>query len=177
MTNNIISKAVSVIVYNTIINKIPSRTIRALFVRMMGAHLGKNSVLFRRAEILDPCNLMIGENTNVGWFCSMDARGEIKIGNNVTVASYVKLITGSHILDDAFFKAQFKPIVIEDFCWIGTGCIILQGVTIGKGAVVAAGSVVTKDVEPYTVVGGVPAKFIKKRMHVEPKLCRACPLM
>lgn len=177
MTKNLISKIVAIGIYNTLINKIPSRTMRRFFCIVMGASVGRNSVLFRRAEVLDPQNLLIGRNSNVGWFCSLDARGGLKIGNNVTIASYTKIITGSHEVNDNEFTAKFKPVLIEDYVWIGTGCIILQGVTIGKGAVVAAGSVVTKDVLPYTIVGGVPAKFIKNRSIVEPKLSRAYPLM
>lgn len=177
MTKNLLSKIISIGIYNTIINKIPSRNIRRLFCIAMGVSVGGNSVLFRRTEILDPKNLEIGRNSNVGWFCSLDARGGVKIGNHVTIASYTKIITGSHELNDPEFTAKFKPVVIEDYVWIGTDCIILQDVTIGKGAVVAAGSVVTKDVPPYAVVGGVPAKFIKQRDIVEPKLSRAYPLM
>lgn len=152
---------------NTIINKIPSRTIRRCYYRGLGAHIPKNSITFRRVEILSSSNLRLGERTSVGWFSLLDARGGISIGNSVTVASYCKLITGSHDFNDANFTAHFLPIVIEDYAWICTGAIITSGVTIGRGAVVAAGAVVTKDVPPMTVVGGVPAKIIKKR-DVEP---------
>lgn len=177
MTKNIFSKSICIVVYNTIINKIPSRSVRNLFCKCMGAVIGKNSVLFRRAEILNPKGLRVGVNSNIGWFCSLDARGGLEIGSNVTIASYTKIVTGSHNIDDMSFKAKFKPVHIDDFVWIGTGVIVLQGVRIGKGAVIAAGSVVTKDVSPYTVVGGVPAKFIKKRANVEPLLGKAYPLM
>ena len=73
------------------------------------------------------------------------------------------MITGSHDIDDPYFTADFKPIHVGHHCWIGTGAIVLQGVTIGDGAVVAAGAVVTKNIPPYEVWGGVPAKFIRKR--------------
>ena len=66
-------------------------------------------------------------------------------------------------IDDPKFKASFKPIHIGHHCWIGTGTTVLQDVTIGDGAIVAAGAVVTKDIPPYEVWGGVPAKFIRKR--------------
>lgn len=85
------------------------------------------------------------------------------IGDNVTIASYVKIITGSHDTQSKDFRAIFKPVVINDYAWICTGAMIQQGVTIGKGAVVAAGAVVTKDVPPYSIVGGVPAKVIGGR--------------
>ena len=76
----------------------------------------------------------------------------------------VRLLTGSHDIGSVHFDLVTKPISVGDAAWIATGAIILPGVTIGEGAVVAAGAVVTKDVEPWTVVGGNPAKFIKKRV-------------
>lgn len=148
---------------NVVFNKIPSRHFRRWCYRMMGAHIEEGSFLFRRIEMLFPKGLYMGNNSTVGWFSLIDARGGIYVGNNVTIASYVKLITGSHDTQSEDFRAVFKPIVIEDYAWICTGATICQGVTIGKGAVVAAGSVVTKDVEPFTIVGGVPAKAIGKR--------------
>jgi acetyltransferase-like isoleucine patch superfamily enzyme len=72
-------------------------------------------------------------------------------------------MTGSHDYKSRNFQGIFKPIVIEDYAWVGVGATILQGVTIGKGAVVCAGAVVTKDVPPYAVVAGVPAQTIDTR--------------
>lgn len=79
---------------NSFINKIPSRHIRRGVDKLMGARFGKGSFLFRRTEVLFPKGLLIGSNTTVGWFTLLDARGGIKIGNNVIIASYTKLITG-----------------------------------------------------------------------------------
>lgn len=147
---------------NVFINKIPSRHFRRLFYKLMGAKIGK-SYLFRRVEVLSPKGLEIGDHSTVGWFSLLDSRGGVKIGDNVCIASYVKLITGSHNINSPEFEAVFSPIVIEDYAWICTGATIIQGVRIGEGAVVAAGAVVTHDVKPYTVVGGVPAKEITTR--------------
>lgn len=147
---------------NVVVNKIPSRRFRRLFYRILGARIGK-SFVFRRAEVLFPKGLSIGDHSNVGWFTLLDSRGGISIGNSVCIASYVKLITGSHDVQSPKFEAKFEPIIVEDYAWICTGAMITQGVRIGKGAVVAAGAVVTKDVEPYTIVGGVPAKKIGDR--------------
>ena len=93
----------------------------------------------------------------------MDARGGIYIDHDTNISSHTTFITGSHDIDDPKFKASFKPIHIGHHCWIGTGATVLQDVTIGDGAIVAAGAVVTKDIPPYEVWGGVPAKFIRKR--------------
>ena len=100
----------------------------------------------------------------------INARGSgfIKIGDNVLIGPNSVLRSSDHS-----FKSLNKlinkqgmddgKIVIKDDVWIGSNCVILQNCTIGKGSVIAAGAVVTKDIEPYTIVGGVPAKFIKKR--------------
>ena len=148
---------------NVVINKIPSRHFRRFCDVLMGARFGKNSYLFRRTELLFPKGLYVGDNSTVGWFSLLDARGGLRIGNCVTVASYVKMVTGTHDFNSPEFQADFLPIIIGDYCWICTGATICAGVTIGEGAVVAAGAVVTKDVPPFSVVGGVPAKIIGKR--------------
>lgn len=148
---------------NRIINKLPSRHIRRWFYQMLGAKFGKNCYPCRRVEILLPKGLELGDGVAVGWFAELDARGGITVGHDTNISSHAKLITGSHDIDDPDFTADFLPIHIGHHCWIGTGAMILQGVRIGDGAVVAAGAVVSKDVEPWTVVGGIPAKEIRKR--------------
>lgn len=148
---------------NRIINKMPSRHLRKWFYQLLGAKLGDDSYPCRRVEILFPKGLILEDRVSVGWFAELDARGGIRVGHDTNISSHVKLITGSHDIDDPDFTADFLPIHIGHHCWIGTGAIVLQGVKIGDGAVVAAGAVVTKDVDPWTVIGGVPAKLIKHR--------------
>lgn len=148
---------------NVVVNKIPSRRIRLLFYKILGAKVGSDSGFSRRVEISYPKGLCVGNHVSVGWFALLDARGGIEIGDNVNISSYTKIITGSHDIDDKEFTADFLPVKIENYVWIGTGAIILQGVTIGEGSVIAAGAVVTKDIPPYEVWGGVPAKYIRKR--------------
>ena len=77
----------------------------------------------------------------------------------------MSIVTGGHHLNSPTFAGKYMPIEIGDYAWLGIGCTILQGVKIGKGAVVCAGAVVTSDVEPYAVVAGIPAKKIKERTH------------
>jgi hypothetical protein len=148
---------------NSIINKIPSRHLRKWFDILLGAQYGKGTYVFRRTEVYFPKGLHLGDNSTVGWFTLLDARGGLYIGDNVTIASYVKVIDGKHDINDPLFTASFAPIVIKDYAWICTGAIIIQGVTIGRGAVIAAGAVVTKDVPDYAIVGGNPANVIGVR--------------
>lgn len=146
-------------------NKIPSRHLRKLVYVLLGAKLGKGTYPCRRVEVLLPLGLNLADNVAVGWFAELDARGGITVDHDTNISSHVKMITGSHDIDDPQFTADFKPIKVGHHCWLGTGAIILQGVNIGDGAVVAAGAVVTKDVPSYEIWGGVPARFIRKRTH------------
>lgn len=148
---------------NTVVNKIPSRHLRKCFYQVMGAKIGKNTVLCRRTEVLFPKGLQLADGVAVGWFAELDARGGIIVDHDTNISSHVKLITGSHDVDDPHFTADFRPIRVGHHCWIGTGATILQGVEIGDGAVVAAGAVVTRNIPPHEIWGGVPARFIKKR--------------
>ncbi len=109
-------------------------------------------------------NIHVGDNFFANYnFVVLDG-AEVRIGNNVFIAPNVGLYTAGHPLDASVRNTGIeyaKPIVIEDDVWIGAGVSVCPGVTIGRGAVIAAGSTVTKDVAPYSLVGGVPAKFIK----------------
>ncbi|MCW3088214.1 MAG: acetyltransferase [Sediminibacterium sp.] len=112
--------------------------------------------------------LKIGNNSNIGPYCYIGCSGYIEIGDNVMMSPRVSIYAENHVFDrtDITMKAQGvhrQFVKIEDDCWIAANSIILAGVTIGKGSVVAAGSVVTTDVPPYSIVAGVPAKIIKQR--------------
>jgi len=153
---------------NHIINKIPIYFIRNLYYRkIMRIFIGKKTSLHLNVYIegINPLKkrLEIGKTTSIGRNSYLDARGKLIIGNNVSISPNVKIITAQHDLNSNNFKYISSPIKIEDYVWIGTGAIILPGVTLGKGAVICAGSVVTKNVEEYSVVGGNPAKYIKTR--------------
>lgn len=129
-----------------------------------GANINSCASLARNCRIDYPWNVSIGEMSSIGSGAWVYALDKIAIGKNVCIGEDVRLITGSHDVASSHFDLVTKQITINDNVWVATGAIVLPGVTIGEGAVVAAGAVVTKDVAPWTVVGGNPAKFIKKRV-------------
>jgi len=124
-----------------------------------------------------PSRLRVGDGTFVGnVFVQLHA--EVTIGRNVVINDQVTLLTGTHDIGSVDFAQINRSIIIEDYAWICTGALILAGVTVGRGAVVAAGAVVARDVPPFAVVGGNPAKVIKERPRVDfryrPAEFRAC---
>ena len=142
---------------------IPSHHLRRAFYRLIGMTIGKGSSIHMKLTLYDPRGICIGEDTIIGERCTLDGRAPLHIGNHVDIASEVMIYNSEHDVCDPKFEAITAPVTIEDYVFVGPRVIILPGVTIGKGAVVGAGAVVTKDVAPFTIVGGVPAKVIGER--------------
>lgn len=142
---------------------IPSQIIRRVILNISGMKLASSALIYMGSEIRSPWRISIGENSIVGHNCVLDGRGGLTIGKNVNFSSEVMVWTNQHDPQDSHFAIISKPVIIKDYVWLSCRSIILPGVTIGEGAIVAAGAVVTKDVEPYTMVGGVPARFICRR--------------
>lgn len=142
-----------------------AKKLRGGVARMIGARLGRNVNIEHGADF--DSGLSIGDNSSLG--IDSEAFGPIRIGRDVMMGPECVILTRNH----AHFRTDvpmirqgyedYRPVTIGDDVWIGRRVIILPGVSIGDGAIVSAGAVVTKDVEPYTVVGGVPAKKIKDR--------------
>ncbi|MBX4205799.1 acyltransferase [Candidatus Microgenomates bacterium] len=116
------------------------------------------------AKFFDPKGVTIGEDSMIGDNSFLDGREKLMIGNHVDIASQVLIYNSEHNINDPEFKAINAKVEIGDYVFVGPRAIILPGVTIGKGAIVAAGAVVTKDVEEFAMVGGVPAKVIGERL-------------
>ena len=137
---------------------------RCFLLRIFGAKVGKGCKIQGGAEIWCPTNLELGD------FCWLDTQtkiysvDKIVIGDNCVVSAGAFLCTASHNIKSKSFDLVTKPIAIKSGSWIASNAIVLPGVTIGEDAVVAAGAVVVKDVNPRTVVGGNPAKCIKERI-------------
>ena len=143
---------------------IPFHHIRRFFYRICGIKIGRGSAVHMFATFYKPNNIRIGKDTIIGEWAVLDGRDTLVIGNHVDIASQVMIYNAEHDIHSTDFrKAKTGKVEIRDYVFIGPRAIILPGVTIGRGAVVAAGAVVTKNVEALTIVGGIPAKEIGKR--------------
>jgi len=154
---------------------VPFHCIRKSIYRISGVKIGKGTTIHMWANFFQPKNIEIGEDTIIGDRAFLDGRAKLRIGNHVDIASSVMIYNSEHDLSGEDFKATEEPVEIGDYVFIGPRAIILPGVKIGKGAVVGAGAVVTKDVDSFSIVGGVPAKVIGERRDKNPsyKLGRA----
>jgi len=142
--------------------------LRARSYALVCAHIGKNVDLLQGVRILCPNGVRIGNNTAINIHTSLDGNGGLSIGNNVLIGPYCQILTASHNFNarNIPMKEQginTSPVVIEDDVWLGVGVTVLPGVTIGRGAIVGAGAVVTRNVESFHIVTGVPAKTIGVR--------------
>ncbi|NII84040.1 MULTISPECIES: acyltransferase [unclassified Pedobacter] len=145
------------------VNKIPFYSLRHFYYRkVIKIKLGKQSSIHLNCFIYGR-NIEIGKGCVINRECFLDGRGKLKIGDFTSISPHVHVITGDHDINSKNFAFRSKDIIIGNFVWIGSRATILPGVVIGEGAIVCAGALVTKDVAPYTMVGGVPAKFIKDR--------------
>lgn len=137
--------------------------VRRFFYRLCGMKIGKGSTLHMGPRFYNPANIKIGEDSVIGERAVLDGRDKLTIGNHVDIATDVMIYNSEHDVNHPNFKAISAPVVIQDYVFIGPRAIILPGVTIRRGAIVGAGAVVTKDVEEYSIVGGVPARQIGTR--------------
>ena len=147
--------------WNHLLGRVPLYWFRHLCARYMyGLKLGRSN-LHRSVFFLSPWNVRVGDNVNIQMNCFLDGRGGLEIGNNVDLTPGVRILTEQHDIDSPGYDTVKKPVIIHDHVVIGSWALILPGVELGEGAVVGAGSVVTRSVPPYTLVAGNPA--VKKR--------------
>ena len=149
--------------YNHFIGHLPSHALRMFFYRRRFA-IGEGSTIMLGLRLRQLDGIRMGRCVNINANCTIDSRGgPVTFGDYADVAPDVNIWTLQHDPRDPAFGTVGGPVTLERFAWVGNRAIILPGVTLGEGAVVAAGSVVTKSVPPYTIVGGVPAKPIGER--------------
>jgi acetyltransferase-like isoleucine patch superfamily enzyme len=140
--------------------KYPYNYFKGKFIIWSNMHL-HSKVTYRE-------NLKLGKNSAWNYGCWINAMGKITIGNNVIIGPYCVIHSGNHRFDRLDIPIRLQgyeksQVIIEDDCWLGANVIVLSGVTIGKGSVIGAGSVVTKDIPRFSVVAGNPARVIKNR--------------
>lgn len=156
---------------NYVVAYVPSYTLRHLwYQRVMGLQIGQGAGVSMRTFVWSygprrnrRDGAHIGRNTRISHGCMLDVRHGLSIGNNVSLSPEVMILGASHDVNGAEFDEVAGVVTIEDHVWIGSRAVILTGITLGRGAVVAAGAVVTKSVPPMTIVAGVPAAPIGMR--------------
>ena len=135
----------------------------------LGIDIGSNVFIGRNTIVYcQNGDIEIGNNSNIGSNCQIFSAGKVRIGNDVLIASYSYLVGGGHIHKDPDIPIirqgrTARGVVIEDNVWIGAAVKVLDGVTIGEGSIIAAGAVVTGDIPPYVIAGGMPAQVIRSR--------------
>lgn len=155
--------AVKFYIANHFFMKIPSYRLRHWFLkRACQMRIGQGTSIHMGCFITGT-HIEIGEHSVINRGVYLDGRAGVRIGNNVNVSHQVLIQSLSHDPQSPHFNCEVKPVTIEDYVWLGARALILPGVTIGEGAVVGAGAVVSKDVPPYSIVVGNPARVIKQR--------------
>ncbi len=150
---------------NHVVARLPFASWRMRLYQLAGVQFEdiRTGCIMLGTEVSHSWRLSVGPRAIVGPHCLLDARGYIAIGPDVNISSHTRIQTAKHEVQDPDFTASFGRVDIERRVWIGLGATILGGVRIGEGAVVAAGAVVTKDVPPFSIVAGIPARVVGER--------------
>ena len=142
----------------------PSRQLRMSYLKAYLSQLGEGTSVQMGCRFLNGRKVFLGDRNVINFGCLFDGRHyQIKTGSDVSIGPEATILTLGHDPQSPEFADKGGDVIIGNKVWIAYRAIILPGVTIGEGAVVGAGALVTKDVEPYTIVAGNPARFIKKR--------------
>jgi putative colanic acid biosynthesis acetyltransferase WcaF len=142
---------------------LPSYKLKVGLLRCFGARIGEGVVIKPNVRIKYPWRLVVGDHCWIGQDAWIDNLADVRIGSHACVSQGVYLCTGSHDYRSRTFDLIVEPIIIEDGAWVAARSTVLPGVTVGANAIVAGGSIVTRDVPPATVVAGNPAKPIGER--------------
>jgi len=161
---------------NAIVAHVPSHTLRrAWYTRVVGMSVGSHTALFMGLHLEfrgrpreGRRGISIGDHTVINAGCHLDGRGGLSIGDNVSLSPGTWILTDEHDVNDPRFPEILAPVTIEDYVFVGSKAMILPGVTLGRGAVIGAGAVVTRDVDPFQIVAGSPAREIGQR-RTEPR--------
>lgn len=153
------------LVIHLVSKTVPFHFVRNSIYKLAGMKLGSKSYIHMGARFYYLPNIKIGNGTIIGDHVTLDGRAALTIGDHVDIASEVLILNSEHDINSEGFDPIEEAVEIGDYVFIGPRVVILPGVKIGKGAVVGAGAVVTRDVEQFKIVGGVPAKEIGERQQ------------
>lgn len=142
----------------------PFRSPKPFLLRLFGARVGRGVVIHPGVNIKFPWKLSIGDHSWIGQRAWLDNLDTLTIGNNVVISQGALIIQGSHDYKKVDYPTYSRPVVLEDGSWVGAGAIVTLGVTLKSHAVLAVGSVATKDLEAYTVYQGNPAVAVRERV-------------
>ncbi len=140
---------------------------RRFVLRAFGAKVGKNVCIYNSAVIYMPWNLEIGEWSSIGEYAFIYNLGKINIGNHATISQRAHLCAGTHDFTDPALPLLKPPIVVKEQAWVCADAFVGPGVTVGEGAIVGARAVVVKDIQPWDIVVGNPARVVRKRVMKE----------
>lgn len=142
---------------------LPFQTIRLVMFRLAGGGIGARTRIYGGCEIRTARKIRMGAGCSIGHECKLDGRGGLEIGNAVNLSTGVWIWTAEHDVQSSDFRLVLGRVVIDDHAWIAGRVVIMPGVRVGRGAVVASGAVVTKDVAAHAIVAGIPARVIGQR--------------
>ena len=164
MNPRIFAGSVLAYAYNFWVTNMPSRTLRSIYLKSWLGSLGAKSGVQMGCRFLNGRKVFLGEHNVINFGCLFDGRKfSIRTGSNVSIGPDATILTLGHDPRSATFADRGGDVVIGDRAWIGYRAIVLPGVSIGEGAVIGAGAVVTKDVEPYAIMAGNPARKVGER--------------
>jgi maltose O-acetyltransferase len=164
MTANVFLGSLAAFLYNQIVGRLPSRTLRGAFLGLWLGAFGKGAGVQLGCRFLNGRRVFLGRNTVINSGCLLDGRRfAVRTGANVSIGPEATILTLGHDPQSPTFADRGGDVTIGDRAWIAYRAVILPGVTIGEGAVVGAGAVVTRDVAPYAIVAGNPARVVGQR--------------
>lgn len=156
---------------------VPGSLLSRLYLSLFLIKVGRRSKIHRGVRFFHIGKLKVGNNSTINFGCYLDNRRGIYIGNNVGIAHNTKIYTLGHDIEDPTFKTKGAPVYIKDNSFIFANCLIMPGITIGEGSIILPGSVVTKNIPPFTIWGGNPAKQIKERKNHDIKYTQYYPYL
>jgi len=148
---------------------------RCFLLRLFGAKIDKKVFIAQSVKIKIPWHLTLHQGVLIGPYAEIYNLGHVTMHKNAMIAQHVYLCAGSHDLSQPHLPLMTGPIVLEEYVWVGAKAFVMPGITLKQGAVLAACAMAVKDLDPWSIYGGNPAKFIKKRIYPHPNAQQPTP--